>query len=134
MPISVQIPDSEIAIITGAYATEAVIAQLYKKPEKEEVEATMPIPFKAGEPKSEGYNRSDTIINKIIFVLNENEASMTTREIIERLYELDPPLRANKALTSKNVSAVISANTGKDKLLQRWDKSEDRREYLYSVR
>ena len=69
-----------------------------------------------------GFNPSTTNIGKILFILRESGKPMYTRDIINRLFELQPDLKSDTILkqkAEKNISTVISINQGDGKLLSR---------------
>lgn len=61
-----------------------------------------------------------TNIGKIRHVLKEgNNKPMSTRQIIDRLFVLQPGLRLDKDKVAKNISTVLSINQGAGKVFNR---------------
>ncbi|MES2331935.1 MAG: hypothetical protein V4539_20175 [Bacteroidota bacterium] len=77
------------------------------------------------------YNQSDTIIGKIKFVLNESNVPMSTNQINNRLYELDPKYNSDRKKTAKNVSSVLSVNHGTGKAFKR--SLNENNEYCFTI-
>lgn len=102
-----QIDEKIIPLQLERKSIERRLNELTKKPVK-----TAPIDTLSS--KATGlYDENGTILSKIKFVLGESTEPMMTREIIDRLFILEPRLKKDTDKVSKNISTVLSIHNGK---------------------
>jgi len=133
MPIQIEIKDSQIPVIARIYADRLnEINELLTKltEEKNDVESLLKVlhapksvapiengvpPISLVRPPLYGggevvpvYNPKATIREKIKFVLKKEKQPMSSREIAEKLFVMEPSLNADRNKAVKNVSTVLS--------------------------
>lgn len=138
MPIQLEITDSQIPLLSKMYSErlgeinkqisklseekleiEAILKKLHAPKSVSPIEVGVkpislvrPIKYAAGNEIGI-YNPKATIREKIKYVLKTENTEMTSREIVDKLFVLDPALNGDKNKAAKNVSTVLSILVGK---------------------